>query len=49
MTAFTFIEYLRTNSGGLHSNDLTTLPSEMLRYYANAEGIPEFIFSPCQS
>ena len=45
VTAFTLLEYLRTNSGGLHSNDLATLPSEMLHYYADAEGIPEFILA----
>lgn len=45
MTAFTLLEYLCNNSGGLHSNDLATLPSEMLRYYADAEGIPEFILA----
>jgi hypothetical protein len=45
VTAFTLLEYLHTNSGGLHSNDLATLPSEMLHYYADAEGIPEFILA----
>jgi hypothetical protein len=37
VTAYTLIEYLRTNSGCLHSNSLATLPSEMLHYYDNAE------------
>jgi len=45
VTAITLIKYLRTNSGGLHSNNLATLPSEMLHYYAEAEGIPEFILA----
>jgi hypothetical protein len=45
VTAFTILEYLRNNSGGLHSNDLTTLPSEMLHYYTDAEGISEFILA----
>ena len=43
VTAYTMLEFLRTNSGGLHDVDLATLPSEMLHYYATAEGIPEFI------
>ena len=37
------LSFLRTNSGGLHDVDLATLPSDMLHYYANADGIPEFI------
>ena len=43
VTAYTMLEFLRTNSGGLHDVDLATLPSNMLHYYATAEGIPEFI------
>ena len=43
VTAYTMLEFLRTNSGGLHDVDLATLPSDMLHYYATAEGIPEFI------
>ena len=45
VTAYTFIEYLRTSSGGLHDIDLALLPSEMLHYYANEDGIPEFILA----
>ena len=45
VTAYTLIEYLRTNSGGLHNIDLALLPSEMLHYYANEDGIPEFILA----
>jgi hypothetical protein len=41
--AYTMLEFLRTNSGGLHDIDLATLPAQMLHYYATAEGIPEFI------
>ena len=43
VTAYTLLEYLQANSGGLHNNDLATLPATMLHYYANAEGVPEFI------
>ena len=43
VTAYTMLEFLRTNSGGLHDVDLATLPSDMLHYYATAEGIPKFI------
>jgi hypothetical protein len=39
VTAYDMLEFLCTNSGG----DLATIPSDMLHYYANAEGIPEFI------
>ena len=43
VTAYTLLEYLQTNSGGLHNNDLATLSAAMLHYYADAEVIPEFI------
>ena len=43
VTAYTMLEFLHTNSGGLNVVDLATLPSDMLQYYATAEGIPEFI------
>ena len=46
VTAYTLLEYLRSNSGGLHNTDLATLPSEILHYYdANEEGIPKFILA----
>ena len=45
VTAYALLEHLRDNSGGLHGNDLATLPSEMLHYYANEDGIPEFILA----
>jgi hypothetical protein len=45
VTAYNLLEYLRTNSGGLHNTDLATLPTEMLHYYANKDGIPEFILA----
>ena len=45
VTGYAMLEYLRVNSGGLHDVDLATLPSDMLHYYAAAEGIPEFIIA----
>ncbi len=45
VTAYNLLEYLRTNSGGLHNTDLALLPTEMLHYYANEDGIPEFILA----
>ena len=43
VTSYNLLEHLRDNSGGLHNNDLAALPAEMMNYYANVEGIPEFI------
>lgn len=43
VTAYDMLEFLRTNSGGLHDVDVATLPSAMLHYYANNDSIPEFI------
>ncbi len=40
VTAYNLLEYLQTNSGGLHNTNLATLPTEMLHYYANEDGIP---------
>jgi hypothetical protein len=45
VTAYNLLEYLRTNSGGLHNTNLATLPTEMLHYYTNKDGIPEFILA----
>ncbi len=46
VTAYDLLEYLRTNNAGLHNNtDLATLPTEMLYYYTNKDGIPEFILA----
>ena len=45
VTAYTMLEFLRTNSGSLHDVDLATLPSDMLHYYATAEGIPQLKYS----
>jgi hypothetical protein len=46
VTSYTLLEHLQTNSGGLHNTNLAALPSKMLQYYANKEGIPKFIFAP---
>ena len=43
VTAYDLFEHLVTNSGGLHNNELVSLPAEMLMYYEESEGIPEFL------
>ena len=43
VTAYDLLQHLIANSGGLHQNDLINLSTEMLHYYAESEGIPEFI------
>jgi len=42
-TAYALLQHLTTNSGGLHNNELVSLPTEMLSYYEESEGIPEFL------
>ena len=37
------MEHLDANCGGLHPSELVSLPTEMMGYYADAEGIPEYI------
>ncbi len=34
---------LDTNSGGLHAVDMITLRTNMIQYYEQAEGIPQYI------
>ena len=34
---------LDTNSGGLHAVDMITLRTNMIQYYVQVEGIPQFI------
>ena len=46
VTAYDMLEFLLTNSGGLHDVDLATLPSTMLQYYAKEDSIPKFITFP---
>ena len=43
VSAKQLIEHLDTNCGGLHPTELVNLPTEMMTYYATAEGIPEYI------
>ena len=43
VTAKQLLEHLDANCGGLHPSELVNLPTEMLGYYADAEGIPEYI------
>ena len=43
VTVYNLLQNLVVNSGGLHRNDLVNLPTEMLHYYAESKGIPEFI------
>jgi hypothetical protein len=43
VTAYAILQHITTNSGGLHSNELVNLPTEMLSYYEEAKGIPEFL------
>ena len=35
--------FLDTNSGGLHAVDMITLRTNMIQYYVQVEGIPQFI------
>ena len=37
------MDHLDANCGGLHPVDLINLPTEMMSFYATAEGIPEYI------
>ena len=43
VTAKQLMDHLDANCGGLHPSELVSLPTEMMGYYANAEGIPEYI------
>lgn len=43
VTAKELIDHLDDNCGGLHSSEVVHLQSEMMGYYATAEGIPEYI------
>jgi hypothetical protein len=37
------LDHLDANCGGLHPSELVNLPTDMMGYYADAEGIPEYI------
>ena len=43
VTAKTLLAHLDDNCGGLHPSELINLNTEMMGYYAEAEGIPEYI------
>jgi len=43
VTAYALLQHLTSSSGGLHNNELVNLPTEMLSYYEESEGIPEFL------
>ena len=43
VTAFDLLDHLDRNCGGLHAIDLVHLNTEMMGYYAEAEGIPKYI------
>jgi hypothetical protein len=43
ITAMQLMEHLDANCGGLHPAELINLPTEMLSYYTQADGIPEYI------
>ena len=43
VTAKQLLDHLDANCGGLHPSELVNLPTEMMGYYADADGIPEYI------
>ena len=43
VTAVQLLDHLDANCGGLHPSELVNLPTEMMGYYALADGIPEYI------
>jgi len=43
VTAKQLMDHLTTNCGGLHPSELISLPTEMIGYYSEADGIPEYI------
>ena len=46
VNAMTIMTHLNANCGGLHPSELVTLPTDMMGYYGQAEGIPEYINMP---
>ena len=42
-TCLQLMDHLTTNCGGLHPSELINLPTVMMKYYNDAEGIPEYI------
>jgi hypothetical protein len=43
-TAINIMALLKANSRGLHALDMITLRTDMMQYYMQADGIPQFIF-----
>ena len=43
VTCLQLMDHLTANCGGLHPSELVNLPTEMMKYYNDAEGIPEYI------
>ena len=43
ITAYALLQHLTTNSGEIHNNELVSLPTKILSYYKESEGIPEFL------
>jgi hypothetical protein len=43
VTAIDIMALLDTNSGGLHALDMISLCTDMMQYYVQADGIPQFI------
>jgi len=43
VTAKQLLAHLDDNCGGLHPSELVNLPTDMLGFYATADGIPEYI------
>ncbi len=43
VTAIDIMPLLDANSGGLHAVNMITLHTNMIQYYVQAEGIPQYI------
>ncbi len=43
VTSINIMSLLDANSGGLHSLDMILLCTDMMQYYVQADGIPQFI------
>lgn len=43
VTAKQLLDHLNDNCGGLHPSELVNLPTDMISYYAQADGIPKYI------
>ena len=43
VTCLQLMDHLTANCGGLHPSELVNLPTDMMGYYNDADGIPEYI------